>query len=509
MEQYILSVDNGGTYIKAAVFDAKGYQVGLVKKRNHDICLQSGWSEYDQDRLWKTNCVCMQEVLLQTGILPEQVAGIGICGQGCGVYAVGEHGESIRNAISSSDTRAIEIAKRWNEDGTDEKMYPYLYRYSTAGHANAILAWLKKKEPESYRRIVHVFSMKEFLVYRLTGKAISGYGCESVSGFMNISQRAFDPKMAEAYGMPEMIGKFGKLYWDIEKCGYVTAEAAKECGCLPGTPVSSGCHDVVAAALAMGLTADKDCFLITGTHGINGCISDQPVLYGSVKYNELFAAEGKYLLEDGYPASSATLEWVISVLFSEKEQASSNSLYEIVNREVVSVVPDEEIPLFLPFLKGYRDNPKAAGCWVGLKPFHTRAHLLRAVYEGVAYTHLMQMQYLRQGRTWPDRIHMAGGATNSAAWIQIFADIFEVPMEVRSQEEMGAKGAAIAAAVAVGWYPDLKTATEMMVRRGILYEPQGKYREQYRRRFKKFKRITAALDAAGEEEKDDAVTGSN
>lgn len=493
MKKYLLGVDNGGTYIKAAVFDENGTQIGVFRQFNEVLKPGSGRAEYNQGTLWQINCRCIRGVLQKTGIASGQIAGIGIAGQGCGFYAVDQEGKDIRNAISSSDGRAGVLAERWMRDGTGRNAYPHIYHDSSAGHLNTILAWMKRNEPENYRRIYRVFSMKDYLVYRLTGNMIAGYGCMSASGLMDIPSQSFSGKLAEVFGISEMADKFGKLCWDGEMCGTVTAAAAAECGCAEGTPVAAGCHDVVACALAMGITDSKCCFLITGTHGINGYISSEPVLNGTIKYNELFAFAGKYLIEEGYPSSSATLEWVISVLFADTEK-TPGEIYSEINEEVERVRPQEGGLVFMPFLRGYRDNAQASGTWIGLHPEHTRAHMLRAVYEGVVFSHMLQTEHLFLNRERPERIRMAGGATNSRVWVQIFADAFGIPIEIIPNEEMGAKGAAMMAAAASGIYKDSHSAVDAMTRRGDLVLPQRENTEIYARRFVHFKSLVQALD---------------
>lgn len=494
MKQYLLSVDNGGTYIKAAIFDRNGRQLAIVRQHNELLEPSSGLTEYDQRTLWEINCACMRGVIEKACIDPGEIACVGITGQGCGFYAVDSRGKDIRNAISSSDSRANSIAERWHKTGICDRVYKKIYRDIAGGHLNAILAWLKENEPDSYGRIYRLFSMKDFLIYCLTGNAIAGYGCQSASGLLDMEKKEISQELADIYGIPEMADKFGKLYWDVEICGKVTEKASAECGCPAGTPVAAGSHDVVATAIAMGITDSELCFIITGTHGINGYISSEPILNGTVKYNELFAFPGKYLLEEGYPSSSGTLEWVISVLFADAGK-ESGSIYEIVNREVDSVHPGDSDLIFLPFLRGHRDNQNAAGAWIGLRPEHTRAHMLRAVYEGVVFTHMIQMENLFANRERPSKIRLAGGATASGAWVQIFADAFDIPMEIVPNQEMGAKGAAITAAVAAGIYPDICTAVEKMTSVGRTIYPLPDNVEIYKRKFGLFRDTVRRLDA--------------
>lgn len=488
MPKYLLSVDNGGTYIKAALFDLKGKQIGISKQYNEVLTPGIGLTEYNQDTLWEINCSCIRNLLAKTRIQSSDIICIGISAQGCGFYAIDQDGNSIRNAITSADLRAQPQVDRWEREGTNKRIYDRMYRLVTSGQPNAIMAWLKEHEPENYKRIHRVFSMKDLLIYRLTGKAVSGYGCTSATGLMNMHTREIDPVLTEAFGIQEMKDKFGPLYWDTQQCGVVSEKAAGECGLAAGTPVAAGSHDVVATAIAMGITDSEYCFMIAGTHGINGYISPEPITDGTIKYNEMFAFPGKYLVEEAYPCSTGTLEWVIDVLFDRSSRETSD-IYAEINRLVGQVSPEEDIPVFLPYLRGSRDNPYACGTWDGLHHTHTRAHMLRAVYEGVAFAHKLQMECLLCNRAVPSRIRFAGGATKSPVWIQMFADVMGVPFEVVPEQEMGASGAAIVAAVAAGVYPDVASAVENMVQPGRIVYPRSEYTELYEKKYLRFKQV--------------------
>ena len=493
MKKYLLSIDNGGTYIKAALFDTKGNQLNLVKHSNDVITLHENYSEYNQDELWETNCYCMREVIKESGIKPEQIACIGFCGQGSGFYAVDAQGRNIRNAITSSDRRAQEQTDKWHHEGLSDQVYPYIFRYPLSGHMCAILSWLKENEVENYQRIRWLFSMKDFLIYRLTGNIVASYDCLSTCGILNLKNLSFDKELSDMFGLPGVEKKFGKLQWGSELCGKVTEQAANLCGCAPETPVSVGLHDVNAAALAMGAKDIESSFIITGTHAINGYISPTPVLNKTIKNNELFAAyPGMFLIEEGYPASAATLEWVIDVLFGEEKKNSR--IYKEIDNMVEKISPTDQTPIFLPFLRGYRNNPYARCSWVGLNSSHNKAHMLCAVYEGVAFSHMIQLEYLFQECKRPSKIMIAGGATNSKIWMQIFADAIDLPLEIISSGEVGAKGTAILSTVASGIYPDIQTAVDKMKEPGVLIYPRKKFASIYKQKYEKFKLIVQNLD---------------
>lgn len=493
MKKYLLTVDNGGTYIKGALFDREGRQIAHAKERSQPITPKSGWLEYNQNTLWEINCRIIRSLLATSGIDPAEIACVGFSAQGCGLYMVDKDGKEIRNGIASSDIRALDIAERWDADGTSDRLYPYIYRRNSPGHTNTLLRWMKEHEPENYARIGYIFSMKDILIHRITGKPAASMGCLSVSGLMNLQTGKIDPMLAEAFGIPEMADKFAPLYWDNEICGTVSARAAAECGLAEGTSVIAGHHDVLASAMSLGVLDSDPLFIITGTCAINAYASPTPILNGTVRYNELYAFPGLYLIEEGFFASSGSLEWVIPALYGEAAHGSAE-IYAEINRMISETPPAPGQPFFLPYLRGWRDNADASGCWIGLHGEHTRANMLRAVYEGVAFSHMLQIEHLLANREKPALIRMAGGACNSPEWVQIFADALNTSIEITPDSEMGTLGTAITAAAAAGFYPSLEEAYAHMRGRTQIIRPIPENVSIYAEKFARYKALVEKLD---------------
>ncbi len=486
-EKFLLSVDNGGTYIKAALIDLHGNQFGIAKHFNKMLHDHDGYAEYDLEDLWQTNCRCIREVLLQTGVSPEQIACVGFAGQGKGIYPVDENGHPFMRAISSSDTRSYKYGQIWLQNGVSQLLYPKLYQNATASQPACILAWLKDHQPENYRRIRWVFSMKDYLLFRMTGNATAGKGSQSGTCLVNLNTGEYDEELLSAYGIPEIREKLAPMVWDTEICGEVRPEAAELCGLNAGTPVSAGMFDVDASAIAMGVIDSSSIFTIAGTNGVSGYIDSKPVTNGSIALNSLYSLPGTYLIEEGSPASAGALEWVLDVLFDRKREDSA--IYDQINSMVESLSPAQTNLVFLPYLTGSSESPISRGGWIGLRPEHTRAHMLRAVYEGVAFVHAIRIGRLLQNREKPQCVRMAGGATNSKPWVQMFADVLNLPVEACAREEMGAKGVAICSSVAAGLYPDIRTAVDAMKSPRRLVLPRPEVVPEYAEKFQIFQSV--------------------
>ena len=486
MPELILSLDVGGTYIKAAIYNFNGRCIAICKRRNRIVSAIPQEIEYNPEELWSNCCKCISAILSENRIDAQSIAAIGLSAQGSGCFFIGKNDKKIRNFISSGDARAQSIVERWKADGTMEKLFPHLLFSPSAGCTSPQLAWLKEHERENYDQIDFVLSMKDYLVYRFTGNVVNGIGCASRSGLMNMDSLEFDVEAAALQGISEKSFAHGKLLWDIEPAGVLSGEAATCCGLLPGTPVSAGSHDVVATALGMGCVDRGSCFVTMGTCAVNGYISDQPVRDGSIKYNERFAYPGRYLLEQPGSVSSGVLEWVIDVLF-DRSSIGAQEIYSEVNSLVEESSLNNFGPVFVPFIRGSRADPFARGSWMGLDSRHTRADMLRAVYEAVVFIHCECLNILFSGSSTPEKVQVSGGAANSAVWMQMLADVLGSPVEIVPNEEISAKGAAVCAAIAAGIYPDTTDAIAAMVSPGKIIMPRLEYNGIYKEKHERFR----------------------
>ena len=184
-------------------------------------------------------------------------------------------------------------------------------------------------------------------------------------------------------------------------------------GLIEGIPVAGGMFDIDACAVAVDITSPEKMCTIAGTWSINEYISEAPVMDGSIAMNSLFAMPGYYLVEECSATSSGNLEWFLENCMDHEPIPEGENIYSIVNEMVAAVKPEECDVYFLPFLYGSNAHPLGKGAFVGLTTYHNKAHMLRAVYEGVVFSHKTHIERLLSSRKPPEAIRMAGGACNS------------------------------------------------------------------------------------------------
>jgi L-xylulokinase len=213
--------------------------------------------------------------------------------------------------------------------------------------------------------------------------------------------------------------------------------------------------------------------------------------------NSLYAIPGYYLLEDSSATSAGNLEWVIQNCLQNEKIPEGKTLYAHIDDLVASTPIQNCDVYFLPFLYGSNRHPLAKASFVGLTSFHTKAHLLRAVYEGVAFSAKTHIDKLLSVREKPAAIRLAGGAANSKIWVQMFADVLNTPIEtVTGVKELGALGCAMAASIASGIYRDYNEAAKNMVRISPPVYPSPEAAALYKPKYEKYTAVCDALDAA-------------
>lgn len=484
MKKYFIGIDNGGTFIKASLFDIEGNQIWCEKVRNTINVLRDGKVELDPESLWDLNCSCVARLIKNSQVGTERIQSIAIAGQGKGLYIVDEEGRPVRNAVTSADSRAWEVVKKWEEEGIPEKIYQYTYQGLFASHPVSILRWLKEEEPENYQKIQWVFSMKDFLVYKMTDCVVSDYCNQSGNSYMNLNTGEYEPEIFRMLGIEEIYDKLPRLYHAADICGSVTADAAKKLGCLPGTKVIAGMFDVDASAVGMGLVTEDRIGVIAGTCGVNAYISKEPVRDHSVLMNSYFCIPGYYYIEEGSNTSTGTMEWVIDTLFKEEKKSMGNEIYSYLDKIAQKHTGAEMEVCFLPFLYGSAMNSRSRGAWVGLTPADGRPEMLLSCYEGIIFTHKWHIDRLLRNKRNTKAVRLAGGITASKTWVQMFADILQMPVEIVGREDIGGCGLAIASQIALGEYADYQAAVGHCVHvEQTIYPDQNKkeiYEKKYR-----------------------------
>lgn len=483
-KKYLLGIDNGGTVSKAALFDLEGRQIIKASVRIPLDTPAPGHTQRKMSDIRDKNYELIRDI---TSRCDGEIISVGFSGHGKGLYMLGENGEFIYDGIGSTDTRALSYELMWNSDGTADRVYEKNAQKIMACQPVALLRWFKDNDREVYDKIRYIISVKDFIRYTLCGEVFAEYTDVSGTNLLNLKTRQYDRELLEIFGIEEMYNCLPPVKSSDEVCGYVTAECAAATGLREGTPVVGGMFDIDACAAAMGNINPGDMCVIAGTWAINEYVSKRIIDDKSVSMNSVFCDPRYYLAEESSPASCGNLDWFRDII--------KDTDYAEIDRMVESIEPANHGVVYLPFLYASNENPLAKASLIGLGGHHSTADVLRAVFEGVAFSHKTHINALLKSReAEPEKIRLAGGVVNSKIWTQIFADVINVPLEIVKQDELGAKGAAMAAGIGAGVYRDYEDAAAKCVRVFETVEPNPDTVEIYKKKYSNYKAVINALD---------------
>lgn len=495
----LMGIDNGGTYSKVAIFNKSGKQLSVASLPTTMLTPYPGHTERDMEELWQVNVETIKLALERAGLTGKDIAGISFSGHGKGLYLVGEEGSFPHNGIVSTDTRAYREVEDWYEDKTNEKVFQKTYQEILACQPVSLLAWLKKNKPKVLERTKYIFAVKDYIRYRMTGEAYAEYTDFSGGNLINMETGAYDRELLALFGIEEVYDKLPPLKHSFDVCGYVTKEVAKLTGLKAGTPVMAGMFDVNACGLGSGLINEEELCMIAGTWSINEFIAKKPVTDGSVALNSMYCIPGYYLIEESSPTSAGNLEWFIRNLlgYEKKElEEEGKSIYDLTNAWVKELDEEESNLIYLPFLNGSGEEPLAKGSFIGLTGYHNKKHMVRAVYEGVVFSHLNHLQKLLQNRQPPQSIRLSGGLVRSDVWVDMFADALQIPIDVLEDREVGAAGAAIAAGIGAGIYASYEEAVKKTVKITKTVIPSRERASFYALKYRAYMELVKALKNA-------------
>ena len=497
MAAYFLGADNGCTVAKAALFTADGRELAVASRKVAALAGPAGWSEVDMTASWRATAESIRQVLAAARVNPAEIACVACTGHGNGLYLVGPQGEPVRNAILSMDNRARAYVERWRAAGVDRAVRPKTMQSLWAAQPNALLAWLADHEPQTLARAGWALMCKDYIRFRLTGQIAAELTDMSGTSLLNVGKADYDADVLAAFGIEQLRRLLPPLVRSAEVCGKVSAAATAETGLAEGTPVAGGLFDVDACGLSSGLTDEAPLSIVAGTWGCNQYVSRTPVADDGVFMTSCYAMPGWYLMLEGSPTSASNLEWFVTEFFAAEREAAERdggSVFDLCNRLVAETTPEETDLVFLPFLYGTHAHADAKASFVGLGGWHRRGHVLRAIYEGVAMAHRWHVERLLRHRPRPQCLRLTGGAARSPQWLQVFADCFQLPVEVPAGTELGALGAAMCAAVAAGCYADFPAAVAAMVRFDRRQQPDAARGPVYDAKYARYQKLIAALD---------------
>lgn len=459
LDAQLIGLDVGTTSCKAGLFDNRGQLLALASAPYPVSRPRPGWVEQDPERYWSAAVQCLRELLARPAARAADLAALSSCGQTPTMLLLDEAGQPLRPAILWQDTRAMVEAERLAADpGTDALALLMDLRWPVdASLPLARLLWLREHEPHVLRRAAVTLQPKDFVHYRLTGRAATDPW--SAKGLVHQSRLVPMDSFEALCGTPPTIVPECRSSRSV--MGHVSAEGAAATGLPQGLPIATGWTDALAAMLGTGALARPGLACdVSGTSEVIGLtLPGRPHDAGALMVAPIVDS-GRWMLYGPTQASGGSLAWAM------RSFGAGMDLDEAL-AAAAATPPGADGLVFLPYLEGERAplwDPRARGAFVGLSSSHERGHALRAVLEGVACSvrHILSTAESLAGTT-AEEMRLAGGGARIAAWNGIKADVLQRPVRACATTENGVLGAAMLAALGAGMYADVAEASDAMV----------------------------------------------
>lgn len=481
---YLIGIDIGTSATKTVLFDEQGAVLASASREYPLYQPENGWAEQRPED-WKAAVLdTLKEVIRQSETASEDIKGIGLSGQMHGLVMLDEAGSVIRPSIIWCDQRTGAEVDDMLEIMPRERWIQYTANPPLTGWTAAKILWVRKHEPEHYKRCRHILLPKDYIRYILTGVFATEVSDASGMQLLDVSKRCWSEEVLTALDIDPSL--LGTVYESCQVTGTVLPEIAAQTGLSPATKVVGGAGDNAAAAVGTGIVKDGTAFTTIGTSGVVFAHSSQMSADPAGRVHTCCCAvPGAWHIMGVTQGAGLSLKWMKDQFcrdYVEAADAQGIDVYRQINEDVESVPPGSDRLIYLPYLMGERTphlDPDCRGVFFGLSAIHTRKHLLRAVMEGVSYSLCDCNQILKEMGIHVAQMMACGGGGKSPVWRQMLADLYQCPVKTVKQEEGPALGAAILAGVGCGIYESVEEACRMLIHEKSSTEPMAEHAELY------------------------------
>ena len=490
-----LGIDVGTSGTRALVLDETG-RIAAAASADHEAFRspRTGWAEQDPADWWRACQSAIRRALEQGGVSGTSVRAIGLSGQMHGAVLLDRSGEVLRPAIIWCDQRT-EDECRWLD--TTIGVSQLLELTSNPALTNFTLTkllWVRTHEPDRWARVRHVLLPKDYVRFRMSGEHAIDVADASGTLMLDVARRQWSPKILEQAGIDP--GVLPRVFESPEVCARISREGADAIGIPEGTPIVAGAGDQAAGAVGMGITRPGAVSATIGTSGVVFAATNRPATDPKGRLHTFcHAIPGRWHVMGVTQAAGLSLRW-----FRELTSAATGVTYDELTAEAARVPPGADGVLWAPYLMGERTphcDPNVRAALVGLAANHGRAHIIRAVLEGVAFSLRDTFQIFSELAVPVERVVVGGGGARSDVWRQIQANVYGRAVETVAVDEGAAYGAAILAGVGAGVWATVDEACDATVRRASVTQAQSDVAATMTERYAAYRRIYPALRTIG------------
>jgi len=496
--RYILAHDTGTGGDKAVLADLRGKILHSHYQPYPVHYPKPEWAEQDPNELWAAVAATTRAVLKESGVDPGAVLAVGVSAQMFNLLPVDEAGRPVTPMISWLDVRSVAQADRLLESNLPGLLFRHTGNIPTAKDIIPKILWLRDERPDLWRRTAHLLDCKEYILMRLTGRLATDHHGASSYFLFDPHRRRWSEEACRALGIPlEMLPPAVPC---TEVIGEVTEGAARETGLSPGTPVVACAGDVAVAQSGAGASTAGKAHLCIGTATWVGVSTRRFTNDATHPFWALSHIDpDKWIIAGEMETGGGALMWFRDAFCQwEAQQAEKRgvSTYAFLSEMAGSVSAGADRLLFAPWLSGERApvlDHHARGAFVGLAMSHTKAHLARAIFEGVAFHLRWIVESLEALGLRIESANAIGGGGSSPEWTRIISDVTGRRLHiVEHPQEAGAVGAALTVAVGMGIYPNME-AVDDLIPIAQTVEPDERMAPRYEGMYREYRELYLAL----------------
>lgn len=466
--KYILGIDAGTSNIKAVLFDEYGTEADVFRLESKTINKDGNRVEQNMNLVWENVIACVKKAVESGAADKEEIAGIGITGQGEGCWLIDESGEPVQNAILWCDGRAVDEVKEITVNNSEIGKF---YHKNTGtpplpGNQMILLKWMANNRKEVLERSYKLLFCKDWVRYKMTGK-INAELTDSLTSLLDVQSESIAEDLMKRLGIAEYREYLPDPLRSDSIVGSITDSFAEETGLNKGTPVIAGALDTSATAVGLGAIHEKDVCVILGTT----CASEVVVRKAACNFGAENTRYEKHPLDDLFVELQPTLNGTPNIDWMLENIALTKDFKEI-DSMIREVPVGCEGVIYHPYLSvaGERApfyHPYARAGFFGISQVTRREHLIRAVYEGISLSIKDCLKTVDKSGT----VFLAGGGAKSPVWAQMIADVIGMKVMIPEGKELGAKGVALMAGVSLGLYKNYDDAIKKSCIFKETYEP--------------------------------------
>lgn len=486
---YILGIDVGTGGTRAVLVDRQGAIASSATCEHVPFASpHTGWAEQDPHDWWKAAGSAIRSVLANA---PEaNVVCAGLAGQMHGAVLLDENNDVLRPALIWCDQRTQAQCDWLNTKLGEQRIIELTCNPALTNFTLTKLLWVRDNEPDIWKRFRRVLLPKDYVRFRLTGEHAIDVAEASGTLMLDVAQRKWSEEMMSAVGLP--MSGLPKLYESPEVCATISQAGAAHTGLKPGTPVVAGAGDQAAGAVGMGIVRAGAVSATIGTSGVVFAATDTPAMDPRGRVHTFcHALPGRWHVMGVTQAAGLSFRWLRDLL--QDDEALS---YDQLTHEAAHAPPGSDGVLWAPYLMGERTphlDPNARGTLTGLAASHARAHVIRAVLEGVAFSLKDTFSLFAEMKVPVRNVRLGGGGARSELWCQIQADVYGCQVEILAAEEGAAYGAALLAGVGAKWWNSVEDACDAVVKVRQRVNPDPTAAEPMRKQYEKYRLLYPAM----------------